>query len=37
MKQLDLGGLTLSFGNGAASASRFVELTMIDSSGRLIK
>jgi branched-chain amino acid transport system substrate-binding protein len=37
MKQLDLGGLSLSFGNGAASASRFVELTMIDSSGRLIK
>jgi len=37
MKQLDLGGLTLSFANGAASASRFVELTMIDSSGRLIK
>lgn len=37
MKQLDLGGLSLWFGNGAASASRFVELTMIDSSGRLIK
>lgn len=37
MKQLDLGGLSLWFGNGAASASRFVELTMIDSSGRIIK
>jgi ABC-type branched-subunit amino acid transport system substrate-binding protein len=37
MKQFNVGGLSLAFGNGAASASGFVELTMIDSGGRLIK
>ena len=34
---MNLGGLEVSFGNGAASGSRFVELTMINSQGVLIK
>jgi ABC-type branched-subunit amino acid transport system substrate-binding protein len=34
---LDLGGMEVSFGKGAASASRFVELTVITSQGKLIK
>lgn len=33
----DLGGLEISFGKGAASASKFVELTVINSQGRLVK
>jgi branched-chain amino acid transport system substrate-binding protein len=37
LQRYDAGGLVVSFGNGAASASTFVELTMIDSSGKLIK
>lgn len=37
MKNYDAGGMTISFGHGAASASSFVELTMIDRSGQLIK
>lgn len=35
--RLDLGGLEISFGKGGASGSRFVELTMINQSGTLIK
>lgn len=37
LRNLDLGGLEISFGNGAASASRFVELTVINSQGKLVK
>ncbi|MGQ0708749.1 MAG: ABC transporter substrate-binding protein [Rhodoferax sp.] len=37
MRGLNLGGVVVSFGEGAASGSRFVELTMIDSKVRLIK
>jgi branched-chain amino acid transport system substrate-binding protein len=34
---LTLGGLDANFGNGASSGSHFVELTMINSQGKLIK
>lgn len=37
MRGLNMGGLNLSFGNGAASGSNFVEITMVDSLGKLIK
>ncbi|MDT8989307.1 ABC transporter substrate-binding protein [Curvibacter sp. APW13] len=37
MRGLNLGGVTVSFGQGAASGSKFVELTLIGSQGRLIK
>ena len=37
MKRQDLGGLEISFGKGAASASRFVELTVIGAQGKLVK
>ena len=37
MKGQDLGGLEISFGKGAASASRFVELTVIGAQGKLVK
>lgn len=37
LQRLDLGGLEVSFGNGGASGSKFVELTMVDRSGALIK
>lgn len=37
MRRIDLGGLDISFGDGASSGSRFVELTMINSQGKLIK
>lgn len=37
LRNFDAGGVSVSFGRGAASASSFVELTMIDRSGRLIK
>ncbi|MFM2111767.1 MAG: hypothetical protein RLZZ271_427 [Pseudomonadota bacterium] len=37
MRRYDLGGLEVSFGDGASSGSRFVELTMINSQGKLIK
>lgn len=37
MRAYNLGGITASFGQGAASASRFVELTMIGAQGRLIR
>jgi branched-chain amino acid transport system substrate-binding protein len=37
MRKYDLGGLDVTFGDGASSGSRFVELTMINSQGKLIK
>lgn len=37
LRQLDVGGLTLNLAQGAASASTHVELTMIDSAGKLIR
>jgi ABC-type branched-subunit amino acid transport system substrate-binding protein len=37
MRNYGVGGLDVSFGQGAASGSRFVELTMINSQGKLIK
>jgi ABC-type branched-subunit amino acid transport system substrate-binding protein len=37
IQRLDLGGLEVSFGRGGASGLKFVELTMIDRSGALIK
>ena len=36
-RNLDLGGMEVSFGKGGTSASRFVELTVINSQGRLVK
>lgn len=37
LRNFDAGGVNVTFGRGAASATSFVELTMIDSGGRLIK
>lgn len=37
IKALDLGGMEIGFGKGAASASKFVELTVINSQGKLVK
>lgn len=37
MRNHNLGGLDVSFGQGAASGSRFVELTMVTAQGKLIK
>ena len=37
MNNYDLGGMNVSFGRGATSGSRFVELTLINSQGKLIK
>lgn len=37
LRNFDAGGINVSFGQGAASASSLVELTMIDRGGRLIK
>lgn len=37
MRNYNLGGMEVSFGHGAASGSRFVELTMINGQGKLIK
>jgi ABC-type branched-subunit amino acid transport system substrate-binding protein len=37
MRSYSLGGMEVSFGQGATSGSRFVELTMINSQGKLIK
>lgn len=37
LRNFDAGGVNVTFGRGAASASSFVELTMIDRDGRLIK
>lgn len=37
LRGYNLGGVSASFGQGATSASKFVELTMIGTQGRLIK
>jgi branched-chain amino acid transport system substrate-binding protein len=37
IRKFDAGGLEISFGQGAASGSRLVELTMINAQGRLIR
>lgn len=37
IRNYNLGGMDVSFGQGAASGSRFVELTMINAQGKLIK
>jgi ABC-type branched-subunit amino acid transport system substrate-binding protein len=37
MRSYNLGGMDVSFGQGAASGSRFVELTMVNAQGKLIK
>lgn len=37
LRNYSLGGLEVSFGQGAASGSRFIELTMINGQGKLIK
>jgi branched-chain amino acid transport system substrate-binding protein len=37
LRKHDLGGMEVAFGNGAASGSRLVELTMISADGRLIR
>lgn len=37
MRAYNLGGLEVSFGQGAVSGSRFIELTMINGQGKLIK
>lgn len=37
MRAYNLGGVSASFGQGGSSGSKFVELTMIGSQGRLIK
>ncbi len=37
MRDYNLGGMEVSFGQGAASGARFVELTMVNKQGKLIK
>ena len=37
MRNYNLGGLEVSFGKGATSGSKFVELTLINAQGKLIK
>lgn len=37
MRHYNVGGMEVSFGNGAASGSKFVELTLINAQGKLIK
>ncbi len=37
MRHYNLGGMEVLFGNGAASGSKFVELTLINAQGKLIK
>jgi len=37
LKAYDVGGMEVSFGQGAASGARLVELTMINAQGRLIR
>lgn len=37
MRNYNLGGMEVSFGKGAASGSKFVELTLINAQGKLIK
>lgn len=37
MSNYNLGGMVVSFGQGASSGSHFVELTMVNAQGKLIK
>jgi branched-chain amino acid transport system substrate-binding protein len=37
MRGYNLGGMEVAFGQGASSGSRFIELTMINTQGKLIK
>lgn len=37
IQSYDVGGLEISFNKGAGSASKFVELTVINSQGKLVK
>jgi ABC-type branched-subunit amino acid transport system substrate-binding protein len=37
IRGFNMGGLDVTFGQGAASGSRFVELTMVNAQGKLIK
>lgn len=37
IRNYNLGGMEVSFGHGAVSGSRFVELTMVNAQGKLIK
>jgi ABC-type branched-subunit amino acid transport system substrate-binding protein len=37
LRRFDVGGMEVSFGQGATSGSRLVELTMINAQGRLIR
>ena len=37
INRMDMGGMEIGFGKGASSASKFVELTVINSQGRLAK
>jgi ABC-type branched-subunit amino acid transport system substrate-binding protein len=37
MRAYSMGGMDVSFGQGAASGTRFVELTMVNAQGKLIK
>jgi branched-chain amino acid transport system substrate-binding protein len=37
IRKYDVGGMEINFGQGAASGSRLVELTMINAQGRLIR
>lgn len=37
MRGFNLGGMDVTFGQGATSGSRFVELTMVNAQGKLIK
>jgi ABC-type branched-subunit amino acid transport system substrate-binding protein len=37
IKNLDLGGFSVSFNEGNQNASRFVELTMVSRDGRFIR
>lgn len=37
LRNYNVGGMDVSFGQGAASGSRFVELTMVNAQGKLIK
>lgn len=37
LKSFDVGGMEVAFTRGGASASRFVELTVINSQGKLVK
>lgn len=37
IRSFNLGGMDVTFGQGAASGSRFIELTMVNAQGKLIK